>query len=122
MQAFKTGQPLQPVNVDHFLVRCALFLLLLIAKVDIKGLLAELSHGPIVDNAEVLAAWVDSWRALLEFFEIEHGHLLDVHVGLIIRDPGSRLVRAAGLMLYHALAEDGRCIRSEGCIACLDLV
>ena len=52
----------------------------------IECLLTKLTHGAIVDHFHILAPGLDSRRAFLESFEIEHGHLLNVHVSLVARN------------------------------------
>ena len=53
---------------------------------DIESLLTKLGHGAIIDHFHILAPGLDSRRAFLESFEIEHGHLLNVHVSLVARN------------------------------------
>ena len=58
----------------------------------IECLLTKLDHGSIIDHFHILAPGLNSRRAFLKSFEIEHGHLLDVHVGLVARNACATLV------------------------------
>lgn len=58
---------------------------------DVESFCAKLSHRFVVDDLHILAPWVNRRWTLCKILQIHHSHLINVHVGTVVRFSGTPL-------------------------------